>query len=137
MPYIYAWLPFSPQDIGFRWGAKRYDMRPANPSNSWEERYRILVQNSVSEPHAPRNSISCRCARLPTLAARRARPLPRLDSSPRRKPHRESDIGAFHPPLDEEGHPVERKGFHVPCKTDLDCFSRCGSALRFKHLIHF
>jgi hypothetical protein len=23
---------------------------------------------------------------------------------------------------------VERKGFHVPCNTDLDCFSRCGSA---------
>ena len=32
-------------------------------------------------------------------------------------------------------HPVERKGFHVACTTDLDCFSRCGSALRFKHLI--
>ena len=90
-------------DIGFRWGAKRYDMRPANPSNSWNEKYRVLIQNSVDAPYAPRNSISCR------------------------KPHRESDIGAFHPPLDEEGHPVERKGFHVPCNTDLDCFSRCGT----------
>ena len=47
--------PFTPQDIGFRWGAKRYDMRPANPSNSWNEKYRILVQNSVDAPYAPRN----------------------------------------------------------------------------------
>ena len=22
---------------------------------------------------------------------------------------------------------MERKGFHVPCNTDLDCFSRCGT----------
>ena len=63
----------------------------------------MLVQNRVDRPMAPRDSISCR------------------------KPHRESDIGAFHPPLDEDGHPVERKGFHVPCNTDLDCFSRCGT----------
>ena len=56
-------------DIGFRWGAKRYDMRPANPSNSWNEKYRILVQNSVGAPMAPRNSISCRCAHLPALCA--------------------------------------------------------------------
>lgn len=90
-------------DIGFRWGAIRHDMRPANPSISWNEKYRILVQNSVEAPYAPRNSISCR------------------------KPHRESNTGAFHPPLDEDGHPVERKGFHVPCNTDLDCFSRCGT----------
>ena len=78
-------------------------MRPANPSESYEEKYRILIQNSVDAPYAPRNSLSCR------------------------KPHRESDIGAYHPPLDEEGNPVERKGFHVPCRTDLDCFSRCGT----------
>lgn len=44
-----------------------------------------------------------------------------------RKPHHESSIGAFHPPLNEDGGPIERKGFHVPCKTDLDCFSRCGT----------
>lgn len=30
-------------------------------------------------------------------------------------------------PLDEKGETVERKGFHVECTTDLDCFSRCGS----------
>ena len=30
-------------------------------------------------------------------------------------------------PLDEKGHTVERKGFHVECNTDLDCFSRCGA----------
>ena len=69
MPYTHAWLPFqvpfTPQDIGFRWGAKRYDRRPANPTNSWEEKYRVLVQNSVDAPLAPRNSISCRCACLP------------------------------------------------------------------------
>jgi hypothetical protein len=45
----------TPQDIGFRWGAKRYDMRPANPSNSWEEKYRILIQNDIDAPYAPRN----------------------------------------------------------------------------------
>lgn len=42
-------------DIGFRWGAIRHDMRPANPSISWNEKYRILVQNSVDAPYAPRN----------------------------------------------------------------------------------
>jgi len=30
-------------------------------------------------------------------------------------------------PLNEKGETVERKGFHVECNTDLDCFSRCGS----------
>jgi hypothetical protein len=97
-------------DIGYRWGAVRHSNRPANPTESWEEKYRTLVQNSVSNPMAPRNSLSCR------------------------KPHHESSVGSFHPPLDEDGVAVERKGFHVPCNTDLDCFSRCGSALRFEHL---
>ena len=54
-----------------------------------------------------------------------------------RKPHRESTTGHFVAPLNEKGETVERQGFHVECVTDLDCFSRCGSALRFKHLIHF
>ena len=90
-------------DIAGRWGAARHEQRPPNPSRSWEEKFRVLVQNSVKSPMAPRNSISCRRA------------------------HRESSIGAFHPPLDEDGWPVERKGFHVPCNTDLDCFSRCGT----------
>ena len=27
---------------------------------------------------------------------------------------------------------MERKGFHVPCNTDLDCFSRCGSTIQLK-----
>ena len=31
-------------------------MRPANPSNSWEEKYRILVQNDIDAPYAPRNN---------------------------------------------------------------------------------
>ena len=30
-------------------------------------------------------------------------------------------------PLNEKGETVERKGFHMECNTDLDCFSRCGS----------
>jgi hypothetical protein len=30
-------------------------------------------------------------------------------------------------PLNEKGETVERKGFHMECTTDLDCFSRCGS----------
>ena len=42
-------------DIGYRWGAKRDANRPAQPSNSWEEKYRTLVQNSVDAPMAPRN----------------------------------------------------------------------------------
>lgn len=29
---------------------------------------------------------------------------------------------------------MQRKGFVVECKTDLDCFSRCGSAAQFKQL---
>lgn len=46
---------------------------------------------------------------------------------PHRKPHRESSIGEFTAPLEEDGSLVQRKGFHVECKHDLDCFSRCGS----------
>lgn len=127
-----ARIPFAPQDIGYRWGAVRHSNRPANPTESWEEKYRTLVQNSVSNPMAPRNSLSCRCARprAPGLRARAQCPTPLVC----RKPHHESSVGSFHPPLDEEGVAVERKGFHVPCNTDLDCFSRCGSALQFKHL---
>lgn len=52
-------------DIASRWGAQRHKQRPPNPNDSWEEKYRVLVQNSVSAPTGPRNSISCRyaCAR--------------------------------------------------------------------------
>ena len=99
-------------DIASRWGAVRTEGRPAQPTASWEEKYRTIIQNNIDTPIAPRNSISCR------------------------KPHRESYVGAYVPPLDEDGFFVERKGFHVPCVTDLDCYSGCGSALRFKHLIH-
>lgn len=42
-------------DIGYRWGAVRHSNRPANPTYSWEEKYRTLVQNSVSNPMGPRN----------------------------------------------------------------------------------
>lgn len=43
-----------------------------------------------------------------------------------RKDHVESSIGYFINSLDEEGHPIQRKGFMVGCTTDLDCMSRCG-----------
>lgn len=108
-------------------------MRPANPSNSWEEKYRILVQNDINAPYAPRNSLSCRCRPRTRPPTRPRAPTAPPRRPPRRKPHHESDVGAYHPPLDEDGNPVERKGFHVPCNTDIDCFSRCGSALRFEH----
>jgi hypothetical protein len=49
-----------------------------------------------------------------------------------RKPHRESTVGDYVPPLNDEGQVVQRQGFMVGCKTDLDCYNRCGSAVPFK-----
>lgn len=59
-------------------------------------------------------------------AACHARPRPACHT-PHRKPHRESTIGEYTPPLNEKGGSIQRKGFHVECNTDLDCFSRCGT----------
>jgi hypothetical protein len=33
----------------------------------------------------------------------------------------------YEPPLSNTGKPRKRQGFMVPCQTDSDCFSRCGS----------
>ena len=89
-------------DIRSRWGADRPGNKEAHPEGAWREQYRVMVQNSVAKPVAPRNSLSCR------------------------KPHRESTFGAYVPPLDNNGEIVERRGFMVPCETDSDCHTRCG-----------
>ena len=107
LPTIGLAASFHSSDVGFtigtRWGAIRERRRPAAPEDAFQEQYRMLIQNRVDKPMAPRNSISCR------------------------KPHRESITGHFVAPLNEKGETVERKGFHMECTTDLDCFSRCGS----------
>ena len=90
------------QEISRRWGANRVDGREAAPDASYEEEFRVMVQNSIDKPRAPRNAISCR------------------------KDHVESSIGDYINALDEDGHPIKREGFMVNCKTDLDCMSRCG-----------
>ena len=89
-------------DIKSRWGADRPGNKEAHPEGAWREQYRVMVQNSVAKPVAPRNSISCR------------------------RPHRESTFGAYVPPLDNNGEILERRGFMVPCETDSDCHTRCG-----------
>lgn len=128
------------QEISKRWGAKRIEGRPAAPDASYQEQYRVLVQNRIDKPIAPRNAISCRSApatrdacALPTARPPTAPPRP----PPRRKPHRESSTGEYTPALDKEGAPTQRQGFMVGCNNDLDCYSRCGSALQFEHLIYF
>ena len=47
-------------DIVGRHGANRPAGRPPTPDSSFVEEYAILIQNSVEQPRAPRNSISCR-----------------------------------------------------------------------------
>jgi len=91
------------QEIGRRWGADRVDGREAAPDASYEEEFRVVVQNSIDKPRAPRNAISCR------------------------KEHVESSIGDYVATLDAKGHPILRTGFMVECRTDLDCMSRCGT----------
>ena len=107
LPVLGMSASFHSSDVGVdvhnRWGSKRTEGRPSAPDDSFQEAYRTMVQNSVDKPIAPRNALSCR------------------------KPHRESSIGSYTSPLNDEGKPVQRKGFTVECKTDLDCFSRCGS----------
>lgn len=46
-------------DIAHRWGAKRTDGRPASPDAAYQEQYRVMVQNSLDTPIAPRNCKSC------------------------------------------------------------------------------
>ena len=91
------------QDISYRWGAIRTEGRPSIPNDAFQEQYRTLVQQpDIGAPFAPRGSVSCR------------------------KPHRESTYGAYTPPLKDDGSPLRRTGFMVPCETDTDCYSRCG-----------
>ena len=97
-------------DISHRYGAKRTEGRPAVPDTSYREMYHTMVQNNVDAPIAPRNSISCRRA------------------------HEESAIGSYHPPLNDRGEPIERSGHHIFCETDLDCMTRCGSAVALKQV---
>ena len=89
-------------DIVGRHGANRPAGRPPTPDSSFVEEYAILIQNSVEQPRAPRNSISCR------------------------KDHREQTFGHYVTALDGQGRPKLREGFHVACQTDTDCHSRCG-----------
>lgn len=76
-------------DVSSRWGAVRTKGRPSTPDLAFREQYRTMIQNSVSSPIAPRNSISCR------------------------KNHRESTTGGYTPPLKDDGSVIERKGFMV------------------------
>jgi hypothetical protein len=89
-------------DIKNRWGAERTRGREARPERVWYEQYRVLIQNSIDAPVAPRNSISCR------------------------KAHAESTTGDYVPPLDKQGNVIQRKGFMVGCNTDADCSAACG-----------
>ena len=47
------------QEIGKRWGANRIEGRPAAPDASYQEQYRVMVQNRIDRPIAPRNCESC------------------------------------------------------------------------------
>ena len=93
-------------DVGFeittKHGSDRRKGKPPIPESAWKEQFHTLVSNSVSHPKVPRNSISCR------------------------KTHREDTYGAYTPPIDLQGNPLTRVGFHVPCVTSSDCWSRCG-----------
>ena len=93
-------------DVGFdittRHGSDRRRGKPPIPESAWKEQFHTLVANSISHPIVPRASVSCR------------------------KAHREDTYGAYTPPLDLQGKPLTRVGFHVPCLTSSDCWSRCG-----------
>ena len=95
------------QDVQNRWGAVRTELQPPVPDKSYAEQHSTMVQNSLDRPRAPRNAISCR------------------------KSHRESTTGGYVPALNKKGEYGQRAGFLVSCKTDVDCYSRCG-----EHPIH-
>ena len=137
------------QEISKRWGAKRIEGRPAAPDASYQEQYRVLVQNRIDKPIAPRNAISCRSAPddPPRVrpALQRVHPPPRPDPRPRRKPHRESSTGEYTPALDKDGAPTQRQGFMVglqqrpPLLQPLRHAPRLGAALRVhqgRRLLH-
>lgn len=89
--------------IAYHHGADRKSGRVATPEDAWLEQFDVLVNNDVNNPKINRNAVSCR------------------------RPHRESSFGSFQPPLTNTGKPRKRTSFMVPCNTDSDCFSRCGS----------
>lgn len=93
-------------DVGFeiitKHGSDRRTGKPPIPESAWKEQFHTLIANSISHPKVPRNSISCR------------------------KSHREDTYGAYTPPIDSRGSPLTRVGFHVPCVTSSECWSRCG-----------
>jgi hypothetical protein len=86
----------------YRHGAVRTKERKPRPEAIYPEIHSVLINNDITYPRVPYNSISCR------------------------KPHHESTFGRYVPDLDEDGNPTARVGFHVGCLTDADCHSRCG-----------
>lgn len=67
MPTIGLTASFHSSDVGFaistRWGAIRHRRRPPAPDHAFHEQYRMLVQNRVDKPMAPRN---CKLSTQPT-----------------------------------------------------------------------
>ena len=59
LPTLGMAAAFHSSDVGVeihtRWGAKRTEGRPAAPDDSYQEAYRVMVQNRVDTPIAPRN----------------------------------------------------------------------------------
>ena len=59
LPTIGLAASFHSSDVGFtigtRWGAIRERRRPAAPEDAFQEQYRMLIQNRVDKPMAPRN----------------------------------------------------------------------------------
>ena len=53
----FRFLLFFLQEISRRWGANRVDGREAAPDASYEEEFRVMVQNSIDKPRAPRNGL--------------------------------------------------------------------------------
>ena len=94
-------------DMVKRHGANVNNGGVPTPDEIYPEIHETLINNDVTYPRVIRNSVSCR------------------------KAHRESIYGRFTPGLDDEGKPIRRKGFMVPCNTNSDCHTRCG-----EHPIH-
>jgi hypothetical protein len=42
-------------DIRNRWSADRVGNKEGHPESMWREQYRVMVQNSIAAPVAPRN----------------------------------------------------------------------------------
>lgn len=77
------------------------------PEAIYPEIHDTIINNDITHPRVIRNSVSCR------------------------KAHIESTYGRYTPGQDDEGKPIKRTGYMVPCQTSSDCHSRCG-----EHPIH-